>query len=330
MTVVAVGIAAGATVLAAGAAAYGASQQASAAKSAARTQAASAANANNLQARIFDINRSDQLPYRDTGYAALGQLQGQYLNSGQPDYGGGPPGVTPFPGAPQLQPFTGNVNLEQDPGYQFRLREGMRAIQQSASAAGTLQSGNTLKGLTRFGQDYASQEYGNAYNRAFGENQQQNNIAQQGFGNAIQVNQGQYGRELENYLLNYNRRRGEVGDQYNRLSNLAGLGQTSVGQLGNLGQNYAAQVGQNIIGAGNAQAAGQIGAANATTGLVNNLSGIANQGFNNYLFARNTQNPYGGGYGGGYGAGYQPPPSQAYYLNQNNAPNASGYLGGAV
>lgn len=59
-------------------------------------------------------------------------------------------------------------NLEMDPGYNFRLQEGRRAVDSSAAARGMLNSGRTLKELTRFGQQLGSQEYGNAYNREFG------------------------------------------------------------------------------------------------------------------------------------------------------------------
>jgi len=53
-----------------------------------------------------------------------------------------------------------------DPGYQFRLKEGLGAIEASASARGNLNTGGTLQGLQRYGQDYASQEYGSAFGRA--------------------------------------------------------------------------------------------------------------------------------------------------------------------
>jgi len=62
------------------------------------------------------------------------------------------------------QPF-GMPQFEADPGYQFRMSEGLKALERSASARGLLQSGGTLKDITRFGQDLASQEYQNAFQR---------------------------------------------------------------------------------------------------------------------------------------------------------------------
>jgi hypothetical protein len=56
-------------------------------------------------------------------------------------------------------------DFQADPGYGFRMSEGMKAIERSAAARGGLLSGATLKGVTRFGQDTASAEYLNAFNR---------------------------------------------------------------------------------------------------------------------------------------------------------------------
>jgi hypothetical protein len=55
--------------------------------------------------------------------------------------------------------------LQMDPGYAFREQQGMQAINRTAAAQAGLQSGAALKAAQRFGQDLASQEYGNAYNR---------------------------------------------------------------------------------------------------------------------------------------------------------------------
>jgi len=57
-------------------------------------------------------------------------------------------------------------NFQKDPGYEFRLKEGQRALQNSAAARGTLLTGATAKAIGNYGQEAASQEYGNAYGRA--------------------------------------------------------------------------------------------------------------------------------------------------------------------
>jgi hypothetical protein len=59
----------------------------------------------------------------------------------------------------------GTDQFEQDPGYEFRREEGMRGLDRSASARGGVLSGSALKNIQRFGQDLASQEYQNAFNR---------------------------------------------------------------------------------------------------------------------------------------------------------------------
>lgn len=58
--------------------------------------------------------------------------------------------------------------IANDPGYQFRLSEGQKALERSAAAKGGLFSGGTLKDLTRYGQNFASNEFQNVYNRAMG------------------------------------------------------------------------------------------------------------------------------------------------------------------
>ena len=69
--------------------------------------------------------------------------------------------------------------LENTPGYQFRLGEGLKALERSAAARGTLLTGGTLKGLQRYAQDVASTEYGNRVG-------QLQNLASLGYGAAGQ------------------------------------------------------------------------------------------------------------------------------------------------
>ena len=57
------------------------------------------------------------------------------------------------------------IDLESDPGYQFRLDEGIEARDKSAASRGRLLSGAQNKAIEGFAQDTASQEYGNAYAR---------------------------------------------------------------------------------------------------------------------------------------------------------------------
>ena len=103
------------------------------------------------------------------------------------------PGQTPdaaayryTPGAvPTLQ---GAELLANDPGYQFRQEQARKALEASALAKGMGMSGATLGALQERSQDLASQEYGQAWNRASQQAQMREGWAQQasqlGFGQA--------------------------------------------------------------------------------------------------------------------------------------------------
>ncbi len=157
-------------------------------------------------------------------------------------------------------PFTAPTQQQAaaTPGYQFQFQQGQQALENSAAAQGNLLSGSTLKGLEQYGQGLADSNYGNVYNRALGQYQQNYNI----------FNQNQ-------------------NTQYNRLASLAGLGQTTAGQLNSAGQSAAGnnanillgsagQIGQNINNAGAATASGYINSANAINNGLSGLGNIAN------------------------------------------------------
>ena len=79
-----------------------------------------------------------------------------------------PPEPFQAPGAFKAPKFTapGADAAENEPGYQFRRDQGIKGLEASAAARGTLNTGGTLKGIVNYGQQLASQEYGNVYNRA--------------------------------------------------------------------------------------------------------------------------------------------------------------------
>jgi hypothetical protein len=87
----------------------------------------------------------------------------------------------------QYEKFDPNsVDMSKDPGVAFRISEAQKAMQNSAASKGTLFSGGFAKALNDRTQDYASQEYQNAFSRALGTNQANN---QGGLG-AYQANVG--------------------------------------------------------------------------------------------------------------------------------------------
>lgn len=117
--------------------------------------------------------------------------------------------VTPWtkafqPSAPFTMPTL--QDLQNSPGYQARLDAGLKGVQTSAAAKGTLLTGGTLKGLNQFGQDFASNEYGNLFNQA----QQVNTTA---YNRGL----GEYGLERENFQMNQDR-------PFNKYKTLADLG----------------------------------------------------------------------------------------------------------
>lgn len=182
------------------------------------------------------------------GIAHPGTLLGfktyqDWVNAGSPGGGGGMqpppsgmPGGVPLsslaPGSAPAAPGTIGQGLEQSPGFQFRLGEGLKALERSAAARGTLLTGGTLKGLQRYAQDYAS---------------------------------------------------GEYGQRVNQLSNLAALGLNAAGGAGNAASSYGQHAGDLLTQAGNAQAAGQVGAANAWAG---GISGGINNALQMYYLSR--------------------------------------------
>ena len=184
---------------------------------AAQTQAASADRASQIQQENFEQTRKDLMPYKQAGDTSLSQLMGQMTPDGYFN-----------------QTYTGQ-DIYSDPSYQFRLQQGQDAIQSSAAAQGGLLSGATLKALQNYGQDSASQEYGNAYNRF----------------NADQTN------------------------RYNRLSNLVGIGQNAAAQVGNAGAQTAQAVANNTMSGANSIAAGQVASANNWANTANNLGSMA-------------------------------------------------------
>lgn len=108
-----------------------------------------------FQREMADQQREDFAPWRDVGQQALDSIW-EGVQSGAFE--------------------VGNINLEDDPGYRVRMKEGVEAIDASAAARGRLLSGAQQKELTRFGQEQGSKEYANAYAREANEKARKFNI----------------------------------------------------------------------------------------------------------------------------------------------------------
>ena len=165
--------------------------------------------------------------------------------------------------------------MEEDPGYRFALEEARKqAIRQSAAQGGR-NSGNVLAELNDRAVGLASTYANDVYNRQLGVHNTNANLANQ-----------RYQRDLSEYGLGVERNRdmyGRTQDRLNRLSSMAGLGQTTANTLGTLGSNTAANIGNAI---GNAS---QIKAGAYTQGA-NAMNNAVQGGLSNYMTWQHLQN----------------------------------------
>jgi hypothetical protein len=160
-------------------------------------------------------------------------------------------GLTPGGGEFMRQPTL--AELQMDPGYAFRQQQGQKALQQQLAAGGLGGSGSALKAATRFGQDMASQEYGNAYNRFMANRANQIGMLQGGANTGFGAAQG-------------------IGNIY------MGTGTNLANVFGNTAQSLAASQagaaqagGQNLVNTGSTYA-------NAAMAPTNLMAALAGQG----------------------------------------------------
>lgn len=169
-----------------------------------KAQQTSSAEAARIQKEMYDQSRADLAPYREAGVKALGGMQ-------DADY---------------MRDFTMS-DFTADPGYQFRMAEGQKALERSAAAKGGLMGGSALKGIARYSQDFASNEYSNVYNR-----------------------------------FNADRDR-----RFGRLSTLSGLGSAANSQGVEANQMYGQGASEIATGMGNAQASMLLAQGNRNVGM---------------------------------------------------------------
>jgi hypothetical protein len=234
-------------------------------RSASKTQAGAAEKAADVQKQVAD----QQTALQREMFERTREDQAPYRQAG-------------YNALAEMQRTAGNVpgafkfgagDFTADPGYGFRLSEGQKALDRQAAARGGLISGGALRAATRFGQEMGSQEFGNAYNRA---------------------------------LTGYNTDVARENQLYNRQAALSGIGQTATNLVGQAGQNYATSagnalgsygtnVGNLMTSAGAANAAGQVGMANAITGgLGTYLNYTNNNALLNALRSGGGSTAYGG------------------------------------
>lgn len=186
------------------------------------------------QERMFNLTNQQQAPFRGAGYTALSEIAKRTGTGTNVAY-------DPLTGAPTLiqgndyftSPYTvAEFQKGMDPGYQFRLQQGLDLARRQGNVGGGLVGGNVMKGLEDYTQQSASNEFLNAFNR----------------------NQT------------------EKTNIYNRLASLAGLGQTSAGQTAQAATAAGNTLAGLGVAGGNAAAGGLTGVANALTGGANSYA----------------------------------------------------------
>jgi hypothetical protein len=165
------------------------------------------------------------------------QINDQATQQYQQQYGGA---AQPAGGGDLLRKFS-TSDLNADPvyqsGLQFGLGEGVKGIERRAAAGGGYDSGQTLKALTRFGNDYGSTKAADAYSRFTND---QNNI-------------------------------------YGRLSGVAGMGTGATNVGVGAGTNAAGNLASLQSGQGNAAGAASIAQGNAFSSGINQFANLYGQ-----------------------------------------------------
>lgn len=177
-------------------------------------------------ADVYKEQKDALQPYQDTGAITLPGLK---------------EGVAP--GGEFNKPFNNDTfELYKDPGFQFRLSEGTKAIEAGANAGGTRFSGATLKALNNYAGESASQEY-TAANQRY-----------------QQDTQGRFNRTMDVAGIGERATAQEVqaGSQYG--ANLSRLNQTTAAQIADLQTDKAS-----------AEAAGDVAKANSITDTINGI-----------------------------------------------------------
>ena len=242
-------------VLGAGASLIGGAMASSAASKAASTQARSADKATALQKQMYEEGVVRQKPFYEAGIAGQNRLMDLLGLSDRKTAEGYGSAMRPF----------GMSDFEADPGYAFRMKEGLKGLDQQAAARGGLISGNALRGATAYGQQLGSQEYQNAYDR--------------------------YQTNRANVL--------------NPLQSLLGQAQSTANTLGTSGQDYASNAGTTMMAAGNARASGYTGSADAWNRALGGAAGTINSNMMyNQMFGNGGYGPGSSNWYGSNNSGY--------------------------
>lgn len=196
--------------------------QSNAAGDAADAQRAGTAESNATQRYIYDTTRTDNAPALEARNASLQRMR-ELLGIG---------GDASAKGYGTLGGAVSPVDVTSDPGYQFGFSQGQTALNNQLGARGMRNSGAALKAAARYGNDYGTTKYNDAFNRVIA-----NRSA-----------------------------------QLNPLQSLAGAAQTGASTVAQAGQNYGNTVSGNQTALGNALGANSLSQGNIWGGSVNQLA----------------------------------------------------------
>ena len=212
----------GSAVVGAGASLAAGSMQADSTDRASVLQAAAQKYSADQQMKMYDTTRADLMPYQAAGQVASNKLMTSMDDLTKPIY-------------------MDETNLQNTPGYQFNLSQGLKATQNSAAARGLGTSGAALRGAATFATGLADSTY-----------------------------QNQFSNEVANRTNKYNMLMGSVNSGQNAAAQTGTAGTTIAGNIGQGAINTANAIGNNTVAGGTARAAGLTGAAASLTNGVNN------------------------------------------------------------
>ncbi len=198
-----------------------------ASSNAADSQAQATADSNATQRYFYDTTRSDNMPAlqaRNNALARMQQILGVGADNGSGGYGSA----------------NGTVSAQDvmnTPGYQFGLDQGITALNRQAAARGSYNSGAALKAASRYGTDYATTKYQDAFNNL--QTQQTNAL--------------------------------------NRLAQVAGYGTTGANTVASSGANAANNISANQTALGNALGAAQLSNATNWGNTANQIASAWNR-----------------------------------------------------
>ncbi len=252
------------------------------------------------QRRQFDLQREDSAPYREAGANALNTLEGS-LQSGDYDpsrfsYDGSQPDGEPLPEFGGGDRF--NFDLEGDQGYQFARDEAIKAANRQGAGSGQYGSGARLAEISDRVTGVASQYANDAYNRQMGTSRENYGRDVSEYSLDYGRQQDIYGRESDREATEYSRNMTEYGLDYqreqdvygqnqnylNRLSSMAGVGQTANAQSAASGSNMANAISN--INASNAVSQG-----NAANNRFSGINNAVQSGVGNYMLYNSLQTP---------------------------------------